>query len=284
MMRRNGATILNSQRPRRQGIILLEVLIALALLVAGLAVVGAQMQSGLQAAYESDMATRAVLLADTKMAELRAGVLEPERVDDILKGDFGITYPGYTWVMRFDETESDGLMSVELQIRYDQAMKDRRIASPREQIQVDEEEGSVIWEVYALYPQPADVNMERDYGIPTDELTMLAAGGFLSGGGESGDGSGDGSGEGGPGGEAGTLLGKLAEILAAYPDIIQPDGGIDVRALTALPADDFRELLSIYNMLTGGGGMNPSNMQQLMESDAAEQLQENAGLNDDAGN
>ena len=79
---------------RRLGAVLLEVIISMGLLIFGMAVVGLQINAGLDAARTSDIATRAVMLADTKMAELAAGIVKPEKNDDEVKGDFGILYPG----------------------------------------------------------------------------------------------------------------------------------------------------------------------------------------------
>ena len=57
---------------------LLEVLISLALLIFGLAVVGMQVNKGLDAARAAEIGTKGVMLAETKLAELNSGVVKPE--------------------------------------------------------------------------------------------------------------------------------------------------------------------------------------------------------------
>jgi len=135
------------------GIVLLEVLVALGLLVLGLSVVGLQINAGLNAARTSDQYTRAVMLAESKMSELRAGVLKPESEDEVLKGDFGVLYPGFTWLMFFEETETEGLLSLTMHICYDQDLRAQQIEDPEMEVEVEERDFHSVYTIHRLYPQ-----------------------------------------------------------------------------------------------------------------------------------
>ncbi|NLX12236.1 MAG: hypothetical protein GXY44_01090 [Phycisphaerales bacterium] len=244
----------------RRGVVLLEVVVSLGLLITGLALVGMQVNQGLETARESDLRTRALMLVDTKFAELAAGVLEPESDDDILVGDFGVVYPGFGWMMEFEQTETDNLLAVTLTISYDGDLRAEQIANPERESDLDEKDvlkdGAVLAVAYRLWPKPADINMSRDYGVDLTELT-----------------EGGGPGEDGEGSYGSGFLDQIAALLAEYPDIIKSDGSIDIRALSALPAEEFMELSSILQMLTGGGNINSmqQQMQKLLESGSDEE-------------
>lgn len=243
----------------RRGAMLLEVVVSLGLLIAGLALVGLQVNLGLEAARECDLRTRALVLMDTKFAELAAGVVEPKTDDDILVGDFGVVYPGFGWMMEFEQTETDDLLGVTLTISFDGQLREEQIANPERDSDLDEKDilkdGAVLAVAYRLWPNPADINMARDYGVDLNELTE---------GGEPGE-----EGEGGFGSD---ILDRIAALLAEYPEVIKSDGSIDIRALSALPAEEFMELSSILQLLTGGGNINSMQrqMQSLLESGPAE--------------
>jgi len=84
--RRRGAQ--RAAAPRVRGVVLLEVLIALAILILGMAAVGMQVNVGLRVANNSEIATRAVMLAQSKLAELDAGIVQLVPNEE-LEGDFG---------------------------------------------------------------------------------------------------------------------------------------------------------------------------------------------------
>lgn len=236
---------------------MLEVVVALGLLIAGLALVGLQVNQGVQAGRECDSRVRAMMLVDTKYAELVAGVLKPERDDDILVGDFGVIYPGFGWMMEFEETETENLLAVTLTIGFDEERRAQQVANPDLEQDLDEKDiakdGSVLAVAYRLWPKPADINMARDYGVDLNELTQGGTDG----------GSTDGEGEGGSG-TGNPILDKIMTLLVEHPEIVKSDGSIDIRALSALPADEFMELSSILQLLAGGGNLN--SMQKQIQS------------------
>lgn len=161
-------------RPLRRGAMLLEVLLSLGLLIFGMAVVGMQIRSGLQMAERSDLRTRAVMLMETKFAEMEAGVLMPESYDDEMTGGFGVKYPGFAWRMLVEPTDVDDLYQVQMQIWFSERTRKEQLEDP--ELEVDYEEAGMrqVMAMYRLFAKPADVDLERDFGIPQDVLDELA--------------------------------------------------------------------------------------------------------------
>lgn len=157
-----------------RGAVLLEVIVALGLLVFGLAAVGLQINAGLDAARSADIGSRAVMLVDTKLAELDSGVVRPEGLDDELKGDFGVIYPGYSWRMQFRKTDIEEFYMVTLEIGYNASAVEEQIASPQRELEIDEKGTKIINTVYRLYAKPAVVNLQRDFGFDQTQLDELA--------------------------------------------------------------------------------------------------------------
>ena len=71
-----------SARCRRRGFSLLEVVLALAILVAAIAVLGELVRLGLDNAAAARDLTQAQLLCESKLAELTSGVIEPQSISN----------------------------------------------------------------------------------------------------------------------------------------------------------------------------------------------------------
>ncbi len=170
-------------RSQPAGAVLLEVLISLALLVFGMSVVGLQINMGLEAARHADLGTKAVMLADSKMAELSAGVVLPEINDEEMTGDFGTLYPGFSWRLRFRPTDEPTFLMVTLDIGYNESVIPTQLASPESELEFEDLGNKIVQTVYRLMPIPADVDLTRDFGLDQDkiakrmELAGLGAGG-----------------------------------------------------------------------------------------------------------
>ncbi len=152
---------------------LLEVGVSIGLLVFGMAVVGLQINSGLDAARHTDINTRALMLVDTKMGELDAGVIEAQGIDDILEGDFGLVYPGYAWRMRFETTETDDLYMVTLEIGYNEEIGKYQVESGSNDYEIEFEETRVIRTAHRLVVKPAKVDLERDFGFTEEDVAKF---------------------------------------------------------------------------------------------------------------
>ena len=229
-------------RTARRGALLLEALVSLALLVFGMAYVGLQISNGMRMAREAEIGTKAVMLADTKLAELRAGVLRPEKNDDELRGDFGSLCPGYTWRVKVEQTETDGLLALRLDIGYSEAGMAEQLENPDRSIDIEDSGTRIVQTAYRLMPIPADVDLARDFGLSEDELEKLT-------------GAGQGQEGGGAGGEFGGGLADLVESLGGLSAL----QNFDPRDLANLPPEQFEQISALLEKFLGRDAL--SNLQ-----------------------
>lgn len=155
---------------RTRGAMLLEVILSMGLLLFGMVTVGLQIQTGLDMARSSDVATRAIMLADTKLSELDAGLVVPELHDEELKGDFGILYPGFTWYAEVEETDIEDFYMITLKIAYNKDLAKDQIDDPDYEIDFEDEGTRTIRTVYRLWARPAEVDLQRDFGLGDEEM------------------------------------------------------------------------------------------------------------------
>lgn len=138
------------------------------LLIFGMAVVGGQVNSSLRVAEANDRMARAIMLVDTKYAELDAGVIRPEGIEDEIDGDFGIHYPGFLWRATFDSTETDDFLSVKLEIAYSPIAAAQQLDNPSEDIEWEDYPKNTLQTTYRLWPREQRVHLE-DF-VPIDLL------------------------------------------------------------------------------------------------------------------
>ncbi|RJP31840.1 MAG: hypothetical protein C4547_14845 [Phycisphaerales bacterium] len=96
--------------------VLLETVIATGLLVIGLAVIGAQVQKSYFGARQMERRERALMLAESKLAELDTGLIEFESVDEIMEEEFGPLFPHYGFRITLQPTFNEDLNHVTLEI------------------------------------------------------------------------------------------------------------------------------------------------------------------------
>ncbi len=257
-----GAMTGNAALRRKRAAMLLEVVVSVGLLTFGLAVVGVQVRAGLDAARTTDRATRAMLLTDTVLAELDGGFITWTKMSEEAKGDFGVTYPGYTWRLQFDKADVEGLYMVTVQIGYNEGQVQQQIDDPALEISFDDDGRMIERTAYRLYAAPADVNMERDYGLSSQDIQEILAastagtqGGSGSGGGGSGAGSAGGGQGGGSSGDVSVLadLADQAGIDLSNLDFLFDPNGFDPRMLANLPDEDFQKISALLDLLANGG-------------------------------
>ncbi len=156
---------------RRRAALLLEVILALAILFMGMAVIGIQLSSALQIGYRSERSSQALMLGEAKLAQLDSGGIDLQRelgADGIMEGDFGITFPGYFWrfLLEPDENVAD-LFTVRLEILY---------GTPEDDLEPGSiEDAKRVITLHALRPTPATLNLQRDFGFSDEELEEVAA-------------------------------------------------------------------------------------------------------------
>lgn len=245
-------------RRARHGAILLEVVLALGLLIFGMAVIGAQVRSALAAARECDMGMRAAMLTDTVLAELDANVIRPDLNDDEITGDFGVRAPGFTWRIEIEPCDTPNLFMATIDIGFSADQVADQIASPTYEIDFDDPDVKIVRTAYRLYPTPPDVNMERDYGLTPEDLDLLAGNfGGAVGGGEGGEGGDGDDGGGGGMGDLAALAEQFGIDMTAFDFLFDP-AGFDPRNLAMLPEEDFLALATLLEKVfqQGGGALS----------------------------
>lgn len=251
----------------RPGLMLLEVLVSMALLLLAMAVVGGQVRSSLSVADTVNINSRAVLLADSKISEVAAGVLHP-KLDDETRGNFGIAFPGYTWRMRVEPSEIDdtAFFAVRLEIGFNPRAIPLQTADPAAEIDFEDDGTVIVHTVYRLMPRPADLDLGRDFGLPLDKLQEMAASSPVQ---DKEDGEGEGGGSGrqqGGIGDPAELIDLIMGFLSAHPEILTDTGSINMDAISELPAEDFRLAMRILQHFVGRGSDVTKLQQQLADS------------------
>src|SRR5690606_21389268 len=150
---------------------------------------------------------RSAMLIETKIAELEAGIVRPEGINDELEGNFGTLYPGYSWSIVAETTENPEVYLLRIEVGYNPAAAQQLIDNPDYTYRFDEPGTRVLQTTYRLYPVPARVEIERDFGLSREELEKflgvlgaqgavdeLGGEGALPGGNEGGGGGGGGGG------------------------------------------------------------------------------------------
>lgn len=244
----------------RRGAILLEVLLSLALLLMGLAVVGLRVNMSLDTARRSNDWTVAVLLTESKMAELQAGAVRWKPDDEEVAGYFGIKYPGWSWRIDIEPSEIDNLYILALEVYYNALQVQDQISNPELEIAWDDSGAKLIRTVYRLMPAPADLDLNRDFGIDLPALEEQMSGGSGS------------TGETGGSGDANVneLWSMISEFLTQHPEILNANGGIDLQAVTDLPAEDFQMAMQILQQFVGKGNDFAALQEQLDQNLANE--------------
>jgi len=233
-----------------RGVVLLEVVLSMGILFLGMAVIGLQVHTGLDIARNVEFTLRANMLVDTLLAELDAGAVRPDTNDDRIEGDFGIRAPGYAWRIGIEPTDTENLLMLTIQISYNAEDAKEQMDDPEKEIEFDETQ--VLRTVYRLYPTPAQVNLERDFGITQEDLQAFFGGGSdrASGGGEPGTERGGGE---GPAGGLASLADQLGVDLSSF-DFLFDESGFDPRQLAQLPEEDFLALTELLQELLSKGG------------------------------
>jgi Tfp pilus assembly protein PilV len=102
---------------------LLEVMLALAILGGAMAVLGEMSRVALYNAKAARDLTRAQMLAESKMAEIEAGITQPDSVQDekfdAQTEEFDPSEPGWRYSIVSEATNETGLLSVKLTVTRD---------------------------------------------------------------------------------------------------------------------------------------------------------------------
>ena len=236
----------------KRGAVLLEVILSIGLLVFGMAVVGIQVSTGLQAARIVDIDTRAMMLVDTLLAELDSGLIQTDINDDHIKGNFLNQAPGFTWRIWIKKADVQNLYMLTVDIGYNEKQVQSQIEDPAMETSIEDDGVKIVQTVYRLYPVPADIDMERDYGLTSEDMKSLFGGST----GKSGGGSGTEGGQGGGDQAAGDLAQMASDMgidLTQFSFLFE-GGGFDPRQLSKLPEDQFMQLAALLQVVMAQGG------------------------------
>ncbi|MFQ5590265.1 MAG: hypothetical protein ACE5HE_03785 [Phycisphaerae bacterium] len=148
---------------RRRGYLLLETTIATGVVIAALAVIGAQVQQADTSIKEMELQVRARMLGEMKLAELDLGLVELDSVDPIQEEDFGPRFPDFGWRLITEETSIESMYELQLEVLY------LRREGPYEPDDYDHERARIVQTIHALRPLPQKVNMRQELGLPEEE-------------------------------------------------------------------------------------------------------------------
>ncbi len=156
------------RRARCGGYILLETVVATGLLIVGLAVIGAQVQSADTSVRTMDRELRAMMLAEQQLAELDLGLIELESLDEVEDGDFGSRQPDWAWRMTTDPTVVEGLFRLRIDVFYHHREDDYS------QDSFDYDAAEMMFTAYAFRAAPRSIDFAADYGLNEEEFDELS--------------------------------------------------------------------------------------------------------------
>ena len=155
------------RRQRRRAYLLLETTIATGLLIAGLAVIGAQVQQAGTSIREMELQVRGLMLAEMKLAELNLGLVELDSVDPVQEEDFGPRFPNYGWRLITEETSIDDLFEMQFDVLY--LLRE----GAYEPDDFEHDRAKVVQTVYALRALPQRLDLGEAFGLPEEEVDEL---------------------------------------------------------------------------------------------------------------
>jgi len=147
---------------------LLEVVLALGLLIMGMATIGMQIQEAFDTAHGSQRMLRAINLAESKMSELDAGLIVDldEAVDDDLEHEFGRLFPDFGWRIRLEPLQdTPELWALRLDILYQHRLDIEE--------EFDFENAEILFTTRTLRATPPTIDPQRDFGADEEALASL---------------------------------------------------------------------------------------------------------------
>ena len=207
-----------TRRSRVRAVLLLEVVVALAVMVTAMGFLGAQLVGGIRMTMYAEEQTRAAQLADRMLALLE---LDPNTVERFVAereadGDFGEQYPEWFWrayAEELEETEDleeeQRLSRVTVEILY----------QPGVGRDADIDEARVVRRLHLLKAAPGTIDLEEDFGVPAGQVESI-----------------------------------MDAIREYWPDAITETGEIDLRVL--MQNTSIEDLFMLMPMLAGLAGQS----------------------------
>lgn len=216
----------------RRGAALFEVVIALSLLLVAMSAIGVAFRNGLFHVEHAERMNQATLMTDRLLTALDLGLIAPSEKETT--GYFeNETIRGMAWQMEAQPIEEiSGLFHIRVSI----FMGDPEGADNEKQH---------LLTTYVLRAEPRSINLETDFGIPEEQLTMLT--------------------DAIPGGAA----------------VLDP-ANFNPRDVAGLPLDTLREMLPMI-LQTLGITLNPGQMEDVMQALQKGDMREIQNLAEQAG-
>ncbi|UCG15108.1 MAG: hypothetical protein JSV19_07400 [Phycisphaerales bacterium] len=171
---------------KRPGFVLMEVLVALAILILGLTVIGSQIRTSWKASRLMERKYKAVLLAESMLATLDTGLPVPLELDNEVEGDWqewdelfvdpgeesrhlplGDLFPEFAWRLTVEPSGVEELTFVVLDILFDSSRRDT-------EEEYDFDEAKVLHTLYLLRATPSRLDLTRDFGMDVEQAEELA--------------------------------------------------------------------------------------------------------------
>lgn len=168
------------------GFVLMEVLVALAILILGLTVIGSQVRTSWRASRLMERKYKAVLLAESMLATLDTGLPVPLELDNEVEGDWqewdelfvdpgeesrhlplGDLFPEYAWRLTVEPSGVEELTFVALEILFDPSRRNT-------EEEYDFDEAEVLQTLYLLRATPSRLDLTRDFGMDVEQAEELA--------------------------------------------------------------------------------------------------------------
>ncbi len=155
-----GRGILTACARRRRAAMLLEVVLALAVLLHAIAACGAAVRNSWLTAERAERVSRAMMLTEGIFAQLDLGLLQPEREQT---GVFGVEAPDNRWTWKLellpDDVEPEVLLAT-------LTVFDGPADAP-------EEQRKTVLVTHALRAKPRAINLKNDFGMTDEQIKML---------------------------------------------------------------------------------------------------------------
>lgn len=145
---------------------LLEIILALTIMVAAMAFVGAQMVGGLRMVAYADQQARAGELADRMLAILELDTEATQRLMEDLtdEGDFGEQYPEYLWRVTVEPLiDVVGLNQISIEILYQN--------DPERYGEI--EDAKLVHRLHMLKADPGRIDLAADFGFDEQRIEQL---------------------------------------------------------------------------------------------------------------
>lgn len=165
-------------RPRRRagrrgghrgGWVLLETVIATGMLIVGLAVIGAQVQSADTSIKDMRRRIKAMSLAETQLAWLDMGLVELDAFGEIEEGDFGPRFPDFGWRLTTEPSGAEAFSVLKLEVLFHLRQ------DPYSPDDFEYDLAEPVHTLYTVRAAPQPLNLADDFGLDEEEMEELSA-------------------------------------------------------------------------------------------------------------